>query len=65
MKKKRSKKFNNALTIVLAIGDICTIICFILFYATKFKTTFIQTAMNTMEHQYLARVSTVKRLLIK
>lgn len=54
--KKRSKKFTNILTIVLAIGDIIAIACFILFYGTKFKTTFISTAMNTMEHQYLARV---------
>ena len=56
MKKKRSKKFNNTLTILLAIGDIIAIFCFILFYGTKFKTTFINTAMNTMEHQYLAKV---------
>ena len=44
------------LTIILAIADIIAIGCFILFYGTKFKTTFINTAMNTMEHQYLAHV---------
>ena len=54
--KKKSKKFTNILTILLAIGDIIAIGCFILFYGTKFKTTFISTAMNTMEHQYLASV---------
>ena len=54
--KKKSKKFNNILTIVLAIGDVIAIGCFILFYATKFKTMFINTAMNTMNHQYFAKV---------
>ena len=52
MKKKRKILF----TIFLAICDICAITCFIIFYCTKFKTIFIQTAMNTMEHQYLAKV---------
>lgn len=54
--KKKSKKLTNTLTVLLAIGDIIAIGCFILFYGTKFKTTFINTAMNTMEHQYLAKV---------
>lgn len=54
--KKHSKKFNIILTVLLAIGDLIAIGCFVLFYGTKFKVTFISTAMNTMEHQYLARV---------
>ena len=54
--KKKSKKFNNILTIILAIGDVIAIGCFILFYATNFKTMFINTAMNTMNHQYFAKV---------
>ena len=54
--KKKSKKMTNTLTIVLAICDVLAIACFILFYATKFKTIFINTAMNTMDHQYFAKV---------
>ena len=63
MKKKRKIIF----TIFLAICDLCAIACFILFYCTKFKTIFINTAMNTMEHQYLARVfysdKTIKKVM--
>ena len=63
--KKHSKKFNNILTVLLAIGDLIAIGCFILFYGTKFKVTFISTAMNTMEHQYLARVFYSKKTIDK
>ncbi len=63
MKKKRKIIF----TIFLAFCDVCAIACFILFYCTKFKTILINTAMNTMEHQYLARVfysdKTIKKVM--
>ena len=61
MKKKRKILF----TIFLAFCDICAIACFIIFYCTKFKTIFINTAMNTMEHQYLARVFYSKKTIDK
>lgn len=63
MKKARKIIF----TVFLAICDICAIACFIIFYGTKFKTVFIQTAMNTMDHQYLAKVfyseKTIKKVM--
>lgn len=57
-KKRKKNKFLNAVTTILALGDIIAIICFILVYGPwgNFKNIFITTAMKTMNHQYLAYV---------
>ena len=45
-------------TIILFIIDICAIACFFIFYGpfNTFRDYFVTTAMNTMHHQYLARI---------
>ena len=55
MKKKKKTKI---LAFILLFLDICAIACFFIFYGPidKFRNIFINTAMNTMKHQYLANV---------
>ena len=55
MKKKKKTKI---LSIILLFCDICALACFFIFYGpiNKFRNLFINTAMNTMKHQYLANV---------
>ncbi len=45
-------------TIILIIIDVCAAICFFMFYGpiNGFRDYFVTTAMNTMHHQYLARI---------
>ena len=45
-------------TIILIIIDLCAIACFFIFYGpiNTFRDYFVTTAMNTMHHQYLARI---------
>ncbi len=44
--------------VILAIIDICAILCFILFYGPwdKFRDYLVTTAMNTKSHQYIAKI---------
>ena len=55
---KKKKKKTKILALILLFLDICAIACFFIFYGpiNKFRNLFINTAMNTMKHQYLANV---------
>lgn len=57
MKNKPKRKI-KALTIIITILNVLATICFIIFYGPidKFRNIFINTAMNTMDHKYLAYV---------
>lgn len=54
----KTKKKTKVLAFILLFCDICALICFFIFYGpvNKFRNLFINTAMNTMKHQYLANV---------
>ena len=56
-KKKKKKKIYKT-TILFIIVDIIVAGCFFLMYGpyTKFRNIFVTTAMNSMHHQYLAKV---------
>ena len=61
VKNKNTKKKNNKLmkkTYVFIFLDICAIICFFIMYGpwNYVRNLFVTTAMNTMEHQYLAKI---------
>ncbi len=55
---KRKKKKVYKLTILFVILDLLALTCFILMYGpnTFIRNTLVNTAMNTMEHQWIARV---------
>ncbi len=57
MKKKKKKK-TFKLTIFFLILDLLAISCFILMYGpdSRFRNLLVNTAMNTMEHQWIAKV---------
>lgn len=58
MKKKHKKKKILKLTILFVILDIIALSCFILMYGPNsyLRNTLVNTAMNTMEHQWIAKV---------
>lgn len=58
MKKKVKKNKIQKKTIIFIILDICAIICFFIMYGpwNKIRNIYVTTAMNTMEHQWLARI---------
>ena len=58
MKKKKKKKKTIKLTILFSILDILALTCFILMYGPNsfLRNTLVNTAMNTMEHQWIAKV---------
>lgn len=58
MAKKKKKRKIYKTTILFIILDIIVIGCFILMYGPypKFRNIFVTTAMNSMHHQYLAKV---------
>ena len=59
-KKKRTKKKQKILkrTILFIILDICAAICFFIMYGPldKVRNLYVTTAMNTMDHQWLAKI---------
>ena len=57
-KKKKKKKKTLKLTILFIILDLMAITCFILMYGPNsyFRNLLVNTAMNTMEHQWIAKV---------
>lgn len=58
MKKRKKKKRIMKRTIFFIIMDIIVIACFVLMYGpySYFRNLYISTAMNTMSHQWLAKI---------
>ena len=56
-KKKKQKKIMKS-TIFFIIIDLLALACFIIMYGPwdSFRNRFVSTAMNTMDHQWLAKI---------
>ncbi len=57
-KKKKTKKKILKRTVFFTFVDICAVICFFIMYGPwdYVRNLYVSTAMNTMEHQWLAKV---------
>ena len=57
-KKKKKKKSMLKWAIIFLILDLCALVCFYVMYGPwdEIRNLFVTTAMNTKEHQYLAKI---------